>query len=72
MNEAIQKIKVKKKIDIRGTIELLNVGDQFTFKVTQTLTSNQVRACISRLNSSRINNYSTRENGLEITVTRNK
>lgn len=71
MNNTIQKVKIKKKIDIRGTIELLQAGESITLKVTANLTSNQVRACVSRLNKG-VNSYSTHENGLEIKVTRNK
>lgn len=72
MSGTTQKIKVKKKIDIKGTIELLKVGASVPFKVTEDLTSNQVRSCVSRLNAKGVNSYSTSENGLEITVTRNK
>lgn len=71
MSGAIQKIKVKKKIDIKGTIDLLKIKGDVSFKITEELTANQVRACVSRLNKG-VYNYSTCENGLEITVTRNK
>ena len=68
----IQKPKIKKKIDVRATIMTLPMGGTIPFKITKDLSANKVRACVSRINAKKQYDFSTSENGLEITVTRNK